>query len=291
MVNDILVIFRTLRSMYKLVLTVGVVLCYGVLLHSGSYTIGPSSQYSSPNALYLANVLSDGDTIYIEGHEYRGQDALAQWKEDDLYILGVTGRPHLIAEGQYILGKGIWVLSGDDIHVSNIEFSGAVVPDKNGAGIRLDGVGMRASYCVFRNNENGILTSNPGDGDIVIENCEFDSNGHGDGFSHNLYIGRVASLTFRFNYSHHAIIGHNLKSRARENFILYNRIMDEEAGTSSRLIDVSNGGNTVIMGNSLMQGPSAPNKNLIGYGLEGLNNGGDHNLYVVFNTLVNKRIS
>ena len=38
---------------------------------------------------------------------------------------------------------------------------------------------------------------------------------------HNLYIGHVNKLTFRFNYSHHAYIGHNLKSRADANYILY----------------------------------------------------------------------
>jgi hypothetical protein len=180
------------------------------------------------------------------------------------------------------------VLAGNNITVENIEFSGASVPDQNGAGIRLDGVGLTVRYCFFHNNENGILTSNPYDGDILIEHSEFDNNGYGDGFSHNLYIGHVNSLTFRFNYSHHAYIGHNLKSRANENFILYNRIMDEASGESSRLIDLSNGGFSILMGNLFMQGNNAQNNNLVGYGLEGLTND-LYELYFINNTAVNKR--
>ena len=232
-----------------------------------------------------------GDTIDIDQDDYMGTDALAAWTKDDLLIRGVGGRPHLIADGAYILGKGIWVFVGNNITVENIEFSGATVPDENGAGIRLDGVGMTARHCYFHDNENGILTSNPNDGDILIEYCEFARNGFGGGFTHNLYIGRVNKLVFQYNYSHHTNVGHNLKSRAAVNIIQYNRIMDETTGNSSRLIDLSNGGFALVLGNYLMQGPSAMNNNLIGYGLEGLSNVGPHEFYCINNSMVNKRVA
>jgi hypothetical protein len=69
--------------------------------------------------------------------------------------------------------------------VENIEFSGAAVPDHNGAGIRLDETGLIVRSCYFHNNENGILTSNPYAGDILIEYSEFAANGYGDGYTHN----------------------------------------------------------------------------------------------------------
>ena len=257
------------------------------------FEVGTGKSFATPNALYNNgnNDVQNGDTILIYGGTYLGTSSLAQWSDDNLLIRGVDTQPHLVADGQYILGKGIWVLAGDNIIVENIRFSGASVPDKNGAGIRLDGTGLMVRYCHFDNNENGILTSNPGTGDILIEFTEFSNNGFGDGFSHNLYIGRVASLTFRYNYSHHANIGHNLKSRARENYISYNRIMDEDTGNSSRLVDLSEGGYSIIIGNLFMQGPNAPNNNLIGYGLEGLAAGATHELYIVNNTFVNKRVA
>ncbi len=258
---------------------------------STTYSVGSTRAYISPNALYSANMVQDGDTIEIDAETYAGQAALAVWQAHDLVIKGIGGQPQLLADGQYIWGKGIWVLAGNNITVENIAFSGAAVPDQNGAGIRLDGIGLTVRHCYFHNNENGILTSNPYAGDILIEYSEFGHNGHGDGYSHNLYIGHVNKLTFRYNYSHHAIIGHNLKSRANENHILYNRIMDEETGNSSRLIDLPNGGISIVMGNLLMQGNYAENNNLVGYGKEGLSNSGPHEIYFINNTLVNKRVA
>ena len=253
------------------------------------YQVGPDKTYTSPNALYSANVVQAGDTIEIDAADYIGQESLAVWFANDLVIRGVGGRPHLIADGAYIFGKGIWVLAGNDITVENIEFSGASVPSENGSGIRVDGFGFTIRHCYFHDNENGILSINtPNNGDILIEHSEFAHNGFGDGFTHNVYINSANSLTFRYNYSHHAIIGHCLKSRADQNFIYHNRIMDEQTGISSRLIDISNGGFSIIMGNLLMQGPNATNNNLIGYGLEGLTNPLPE-LYVINNTFVNKR--
>jgi len=246
------------------------------------YLVGSNKSYLSPNALYTAGVLQNGDTIEIDAENYIGF-------ADNLLIKGAGGRPHLIANGQYINGKGIWVHKGNNITVENIEFSGATVPDKNGAGIRLDGNGLTVRQCYFHDNENGILTNNTYAGDILIEYSEFENNALDDGQSHLLYIGSVNKLTFQFNYSHHGNIGHNLKSRAAENYILYNRIMDEETGQSSRLIDLPNGGFSIVMGNLLMQGENAENINLLGYGLEGLTNTAPHEIYVINNTFVNKK--
>ncbi len=256
---------------------------------STTYSVGPGLIYPTPNALYTADIVTAGDTILISARDYVGQEALAVWKEDNLVIRGVGGRPHLIADGQYIWGKGIWVLFGNDITVEDIEFSGATVPDQNGAGIRLDGIGMTIRRCYFHDNENGILTGSGG-GEVLIEYSEFAFNGFGDGQSHNLYVNNVDRFTFQYNYSHHAKIGHNLKTRAAENIIMYNRIMDENSGNSSRLIDLSNGGLTTIVGNLFMQGPNAENNNLIGYGLEGLTKPVSE-LYVYNNSMVNKRVA
>lgn len=259
------------------------------LIQAKTISIGPGADFDTPNAFYNANVLQDGDTVLIQNDLYVGNEALCVWTKNNVVIKGVGGRPHMQANGSYIWGKGTWVFAGNDIVVENIEFSGAAVPDQNGAGIRLDGSGLTVRFCYFHHNENGILTSNPGTGDILIEYSEFAYNGYGDGQSHNLYIGRVGSLTFRFNYSHHAIIGHNLKSRAGINAILYNRMMDEDDGNSSYLMDLSNGGMSLVMGNLFMQSQYTDNCNLIAYGQEGFPAAYDKTLYFIHNTLVNRR--
>lgn len=268
-----------------------------IISSAAVWNVGPSYDYMTPNAFYLADVagdidIADFDTIYIESADYLGTDALAAWQQDNLFIQGegdIDARPHMIADGAYILGKGTWVCVGNNITVSNIEFSGAAVPDENGAGIRLDGIGLTLLKCYFHHNENGLLTSNPYDGDIFIQFCEFAYNGFGDGFTHNMYIGHVNNFTLSHCYSHHTNVGHNVKSRANNNFIIYNRITDESDGNSSRLIDLSNGGYALVKGNALMQGPAALNNNAVGYGLEGLTNPAPHEFYFVHNTMVNKR--
>jgi hypothetical protein len=84
----------------------------------------------------------------------------------------------------------------------------------------------------------------------------------------------VDSLIFRFNYSHHAHVGHELKSRAHVNMIAYNRFSNEATGDASRDIDLPNGGQAYLIGNTIQQGMQAQNSNMVGYGLEGLNNPG-----------------
>jgi len=100
----------------------------------------------------------------------------------------------------------------------------------------------------------------------------------------------AARFTLRYSYSHHARIGHLVKSRSRENYILYNRIMDEADGTSSYVIDLPNGGLSYVVGNLLQQGPNTDNPTMLIYGEEGATNP-SQTLYVVNNTFVNDRAS
>jgi hypothetical protein len=257
------------------------------------WTVG-FDDYPSPNALYMADQegeieITDFDSIYIYEQIYYGTDALAAWEQNDLFIFSVLNGAQMEVSGEHILGKGIWVCVGDNITIENIGFIGAEVPDHNGAGIRLDGIGMTVRNCYFRHNENGILTSNPYDGNILVDHCEFAYNGYGDGFTHHIYVGHVNNFTLRHSYMTHAVVGHNVKSRANNTTIEYNFIADKETSTSSRLIDIPNGGTTVIKGNILMQGPAALNNNMVGYGLEGLSNPAPHEFLFVHNTMVNKR--
>ena len=254
------------------------------------YRVGASFHFSDPYTLSVSGALKDGDTVLIAPGIYSGQAATALWSASHLLIRGEDGMAEMVADGHHNGGKAIWVVSGDHITVENIAFYNCTVPDRNGAGIRSEGKGLTIKDCRFIGNENGVLSNSPYAGHILIERSEFGYNGYSDGYSHNVYINHVDTFTFRFNYSHHARTGHHVKSRATSNFILCNRISDEAEGNSSRLIDLPNGGFSVVTGNVLMQGPMAENNNLVGYGMEGLTNpAGD--FYFVNNTLVNKRES
>lgn len=246
--------------------------------------VGWGKKYLFPSV--AAKFAQDGDTIEIDAGVYP-KDA-ATWKQNNLTIRAVGGKAHLKADGANAEGKGIWVIRGNNVTIENIEFSGAKVPDMNGAGIRLEGAGLTIRNCYFHDNQNGILTGSNETSDILIENSEFSHNGAGDGQSHNMYIGAVRSFTLKYSYSHHAQVGHTVKSRARTNYILYNRIMDEEDGNASYNIDISNGGIAYVIGNLIEQGPKTENSGMISYGAEGLHSP-PNEFYLINNTVVNDR--
>ena len=75
------------------------------------------------------------------------------WNTDQLYIKGVGGYAHLDVTGATIPNlKAIWVINGNNLIIENIEFSGASVPDKNGACIRMQGTNLTIKSCYFHEN-------------------------------------------------------------------------------------------------------------------------------------------
>jgi hypothetical protein len=250
-----------------------------------TWRVGPGRALASPSA--AAAVARDGDTVLIDAGTYAGD--VATWTQDDLTLRGVGGRARLVADGANAQGKAIWVLAGDHTTVDRIEFSGATVPDGNGAGIRQEGTGLTVTRCWFHDNENGILTGADPASDIVVRSSRFFRNGAGDGYTHNLYVGAVRSLTVAGSYLWGADTGHELKSRAARNTIVGNRISDADA-TASYSVDLPNGGLSLIAGNVVIQGPRSENSTLVSYGAEGLTNS-SRTLWVVNNTFVNRRTS
>ncbi|OGP65481.1 MAG: hypothetical protein A2169_13450, partial [Deltaproteobacteria bacterium RBG_13_47_9] len=232
-----------------------------------------------------ARIARAGDIIEIDAREYFGD--VAVWRANNLIIRGVGGRPHLNAGGSSAEGKAIWVTKGNNITIENIEFSDAKVRDKNGAGIRSEGSDLTIRNCLFHNNEEGILGGSNRESTITVEYSEFAYNGYGDGQSHGIYVGSIKRFVFQYNYVHHSKIGHHVKSMAQENFILYNRLMDEEDGNSSYAIDIPDGGLAIIIGNIIHQGKLAENFSLIHYHSKTEKPG--IGLYVVNNTALNSR--
>ncbi len=249
------------------------------------FRVGPTRQYISPSKVMA--LVQDGDTVEIDAGLYSGD--VGTWTKSDLLIRGVGGQyAHLDANGKNASGKGIWVISGNNTTIENIEFSGATVPDNNGAGIRQEGENLTVRHCYFHDNEDGILAGDNANSDIFIEYSEFANNGYGDGYSHNMYINHVHSFILEYSYSHNAKVGHCVKSRAQNNFIIYNRIMDENDGTSSYLINLPNGGRTLIIGNVCMKGTLSQGSALLDYGSEGYSNI-KNELYVINNTWCNRK--
>ncbi|MCX6350669.1 MAG: T9SS type A sorting domain-containing protein [Bacteroidetes bacterium] len=253
--------------------------------YAAIWHVGAAKTYTAPSK--VAALVANGDTVEIDAGIYAAD--VAKWTANNLLLKGVGGMAHMKSNGSNYGGKGIWVIAGNNTRVENIEFSLCVCASNNGAGIRQEGSNLTVSHCYFHNNENGILAGKVNPSKIIIEYTEFAYNGYGDGYTHNLYIGNIDTLIFRYNYSHHAYVGHELKSRAGVNIILYNRISDESTGTASRNIDLPNGGAAFIIGNIIEQGAQTQNSNIIGYGLEGLSNPSPQKVYAINNTIINHR--
>jgi hypothetical protein len=248
---------------------------------STEWRVGPGRALTLPSQ--AAAQVRDGDTVSIDAAEYVD---CATWTRNDLLLRGVGGFAHV--RDKACGGKAIWIVQGRNTVIENIEFSGATVVDKNGAGIRQEGTNLLVRRCFFHDNENGILSGADPGSTIIIDSSEFADNGYGDGYSHNMYIGHVAAFFLRHSFTHRARVGHNVKSRANETRILYNRISNEATGTASRDIDVPNGGVLTVIGNVIQHGPQTQNSNLCGYGLEGLTNP-LHRVIFASNTLVTQR--
>jgi hypothetical protein len=247
--------------------------------------VGPGQIYAKPCTAIAA--ASAGDTILIDAAGAYDGDVCA-WSTNGLTLQGINGRPHVDAAGSNAQGKAIWVISGNDTTIDNIELSGCHVPDLNGAGIRQQGTNLTVRHAYFHDNEDGILSGEDIGSTITIEYSEFAHNGAGDGYSHNLYIGHVALLLFRYNWSHDAVVGHLLKSRAAENRIYYNRLTGE-AGSESYEINLPNGGLSYVVGNLIQQSATTQNGAMLDYLSEGLGANTDDRLFVVNNTFVNDR--
>jgi hypothetical protein len=246
--------------------------------------VGPLQDIKRPSE--AARVVRDGDVVEIEAGEYRADAAV--WRANHLTLRGVGGRVRLLSQGVTAEGKAIWVLKGNGTIVENIVFEGAVVPDRNGAGIRLEGTHLTVRDCEFSENEMGILTGVNPFSDVVIERSQFTHNGNDHTHAHNVYIGAQRSLVFRSNVSTGARIGHQLKSRAANNLVEGNRFEDGPDGESSYLADFPAGGEVVFKDNYLQKGPKAQNITMLAYGLEkSLHE--KNSLEVRGNTFVNQR--
>jgi len=241
--------------------------------------VGSSRELASPSD--AARVARDGDVVEIEAGEYTDT---AVWRQNDLWIRGVNGRPHVMAPARVAEDKAIWVIRGRDVIIENVELSGARVPSRNGAGIRAVGRNLTVRACFFHDNEMGLLTNHDPDSTITIEFCEFAANGfEGERFHHNIYVGRVGLFVLRHSYSRGAIRGHMVKSRARRSEILYNRLEDDAAGTSSLELDLSEGGEALVLGNLIVQAATSPNRTLVSYAAENATRW-ENRLTVAFNT-------
>ncbi|MCL2345237.1 MAG: hypothetical protein FWC58_05250 [Desulfobulbus sp.] len=245
--------------------------------------VGPGERVTTIGE--AARLARDGEIIEIRPGVYRGQPAV--WTQDRLVIRGSGERPVMLADGQSAEGKGIWVVRGGEVLIENIEFRGARVPQSNGAGIRFERGRLTVRGCRFVDNEMGILTANFPEQTLDVIDSEFGDAPHTPGDLHHLlYVGAIGRFVLRGSRFSGGYLGHLVKSRARENHVLYNMLVDGEGGRASYELEFPNGGLAFVIGNAIGQSATTDNPAIIAYGAEG-RRWPDNALYLAHNTLVN----
>ena len=235
-------------------------------LHAATLRAGPGGDVSS--IAEAARRAQDGDTVLILPGTYRGD--VTVWRQKRLTIVGSHPRPILEAAGKSAEDKAIWVLRQGDFVVRNIEFRGARVPDGNGAGIRFERGSLEVDNCVFRDNQNGILTANFADAHLHIRNSLFaDAPQQRSPLPHLLYIGQIGSAEIRSSLFTNGFNGHLIKSRAARTVLEDNFIVDAPTGRASYEVDLPNGGVALLRRNTIGQSAYSRNPAIIAYGAEG----------------------
>ena len=249
---------------------------------AATHTVAPGQSLSE--ALKKA---ADGDEIHLLAGEHRAQVAVIEHQR--LTLRGVGGRPVLLAAGAHAEGKAILVVRQGDVLIDNIEFRGARVPDGNGAGIRFERGHLKVSRCAFFDNQMGLLTANFQDAELSVTDSEFGQAPASPSLPHLLYVGRIARFTLGGSSLSGGNEGHLVKSRARENHVRYNHLVDGVNGRASYELEFPNGGIAFVVGNIISQSETTRNTTMLAFGAEGSNtaDGREHALHVVNNTFIN----
>jgi len=245
--------------------------------------VGPGERISSLSE--AARQARDGEVIEIRPGTYRGQPAV--WTQDKLIIRGAGERPVMLADGKSAEGKAIWVVRGGRVQIENVEFRGARVPSLNGAGIRFEKGHLVVRNSAFFDNEMGILTANHADMSLEVVDSQFGDAPHTQGDLHHLlYVGAIARFSLRGSRFANGYLGHLVKSRARENHILYNMLVDGAGGKASYELEFPNGGVAYVIGNTIGQSAGTDNPKMLSFGAEGAR-WPENALYMAHNTLIN----
>jgi hypothetical protein len=280
----------------------------------GAITVGPYRTYTTLGVALAA--ATHGDRIEVDATTYT--DDQVDIELDNLTIVGWSGNPRVTGTiGDDLMLAHFYYdscVSGDP--TGAIEFSNNAACDEDTENVcenltleyieisNVDGctasnigafyltgssardVTMRYVY-IHDNEVNGIRSSGTSNNDIVIEYSRIESSGPYTG-THNIYIGEVDTLTFRYNYSANVKVGwggHLLKSRARTNYIEYNRFTNENENSSYEL-QIAEGGTAYVIGNLFYQPDQAENNTIVMFGDE--DQIAPMELYFINNTVVDE---
>lgn len=255
------------------------------LAEAATIVVGPERQPATfAEALDRAK---DGDEIVLLSGDYKGVTAVIEHKRLVIRGQGKT-RPVILFDGKLASGRALFIVKGGDVRLENLEFRGVRAADGDGAGVLFEKGRLEVVRCAFFENQHGLVTANTRDAELSVLESEFArAPREVGGLNHLLYVGTIASFTLTGSRLHSGFEGHLVKTRARENHILYNMIRDGASGEASYEVDFPSGGRATLIGNVISQSPRSQNPVLISYGSEG-KVWDDNSLVLSHNTLISE---
>ena len=168
----------------------------------------------------------------------------------------------VVFDGGICEGKAALVLGGRAARVEGLVFQNMRVPDRNGAGIRIEQGDLIVSESLFRDSENGILSASDPSGSVRVERSTFSGLGgceEDHGCSHGLYIGDYGELIVTRSRFERGTGGHYVKSRAPRIEVTGSSFDDTQGRATNYMIDLSNGATGAISSNVFVQGRDKEN--------------------------------
>ncbi|PEQ13972.1 hypothetical protein B2G71_06660 [Novosphingobium sp. PC22D] len=201
-----------------------------------------------------------GGTGTIRFAPMRFADCAVQNAGSVTYVAAVPGRS--VLDGVTCEDKAALVLRGNSARIEGMVFANMRVPDKNGAGIRLEKGNLAVTQSWFRDSEQGILAGEDPNATIAVDKSTFTRLGTcegGGGCAHSIYIGDYGALTVTRSRFEAGRGGHYLKSRAARVGV-FNCSFDDSAGRATNyMIDLPAGSVGKIEHNWFVQGKDKEN--------------------------------
>ncbi len=167
-----------------------------------------------------------------------------------------------IFDGGICEGKAALVLRGKGAAINGLVFQNMRVPDKNGAGIRLEKGNLDIDNSLFRNSEQGLLTADDPSARINIRYSTFSRLGRCDGgysCAHSIYIGHYGGLSVENSRFERGSGGHYVKSRSPNVMVMSSSFDDTQGTGTNYMIDLPAGSRGTIAGNRFVQGRDKEN--------------------------------
>jgi hypothetical protein len=226
--------------------------------HSAPYTIVENGRTFT--RLQDAVDAVGGGTATIRFASARFADCAVQEAGDIAYVAEVPGQS--VLDGTACEGKAALVLRGRAARIEGLVFANIHVPDKNGAGIRLEGGNLAVSQAWFRDSEQGILSADDAGSTITVDKSTFTRLGTCEGAggcAHSIYVGAYGALTVTRSRFEAGRGGHYVKTRAQRVAVLNSSFDDSRGQATNYMIDLSGGARGTIGGNWFVQGQDKEN--------------------------------